>query len=666
MRILLVNPAFDEYSTGLSQSMRRSAQAKWSPFQVGIMPLGLATVAALTPTSIKVDVWDECVNGQITPEDLSAKDYDLIGVTGYINHAGRMHELGVMFRRQGLLTVVGGPGVSSEPDLFREYFDILFIGEAEYTWPQFITDYEQKTHNNLYRQVGKVDMAHSPAPAWNGIAAGSYMMGSVQTTRGCPFDCEFCDVIYIYGRATRHKPIARVLEEVSALEELGIERALICDDNFIGNRRYAKDLLKELRDLNRSFRRPMTFLTNVTLNVARDDEMLALLADANFGGVFVGIESPNLQSLKEMNKPQNYSVDMVSAVRKIHSYGIIVQSGMIVGFDNDDSSIFDHHFAFLQQTGVPVPMINLLKAPTGTRLWTRLHKESRVFKQDALRRTSNVEPLTNVIPRRMSMVALLEGYIGLVTRLRDWKNFEQRVQVLLAQVERPLHNGFRIELSKLVLLVIMLAKMDRDGRRTALRLLLYTLRHCRFMAERVMAAVAYQYQEVLRVPHLKGFIAEQVRQLKAGEMNLEPEQQVFTVPDDFRKSYPSLFPELYARVHGGLNDKARAEDALVEVTYDFLTRWGPSFRQFEDHHRTFLYELCDRTVASENSNGLTVGTALSGTSIEASLRGRPSSREQGRPQRDAPTNQNVRLRRLADDVLRCVEQDLRSIGSARN
>ena len=640
-KILLVNPAFDEYSTGLSQSMRKSAQARWSPFQVGIMPLGLATVAALTPNSIKVEVWDECVNGQITDEDLSGRDYDLIGVTGYINHAGRMHELGLMFRQHGFLTVVGGPGVSSEPDLFRDYFDILFIGEAEYTWPQFIVDYERKTHSNLYRQVGKVDMAHSPLPEWNGIAAGSYMMGTVQTTRGCPFDCEFCDVIYIYGRATRHKPIARVLEEVKALKELGIERALICDDNFIGNRRYAKDLLKELRDLNRSFRRPMTFLTNVTLNVARDEEMLALLAEANFGGVFVGIESPNVESLKEMNKPQNYSVDMISAVRKIHSYGMIVQSGMIVGFDNDDSTIFDHHFAFLQETGVPVPMINLLKAPTGTKLWTRLHKEGRVFKQDALRRTSNVEPLTNVIPHRMTMVALLEGYIGLVTRLRDWKNFEQRVHNLLSEVDRPPQGGFRIELNKLVLLVIMLAKMDRDGRRTALRLILYTLRRAPFMAERVMASVAYQYQEALRVPHLKLFIAEQIRQLKAGEMSLEPEQQVFTVPDDFRKSYPALFPELYVRVQGGLKDKARAEDALVEVTYDFLTRWGPSFRQFEDHHRTFLYELCDRTVASENSREPSVGAAPT-------------------------THTKAHLRRLADDVLRCVEQDLRSIGSARN
>jgi len=652
-RILLVNPAFDEYSTGLPQSLRKSVHAKWSPFQVGIMPLGLATVAALTPDSIQVDIWDEAVQGQISEESVCNKGYELIGVTGFINHAGRMQELGRMFRRCGLLTAVGGPGVSSEPELFRESFDILFIGEAEYTWPQFISDYEQKNFRSEYRQVAKVDMGHSPVPKWDKVAVSSYLLGTVQTTRGCPFDCEFCDVIYIYGRAARHKPVARVLEEVRTLKKLGVERLLFCDDNFIGNRRYAKDLLRELKTLNRSFRVPMSFLTNVTLNIARDEEMLALFADANFGGLFIGIESTNVESLKETNKPQNYSVDMVEAVRKIHSYGIIIQSGMILGFDHDDVTIFDKHFTFLQETGVPVPMINLLKAPTGTKLWTRLYKAGRVFQLDELRRTSNVEALTNVIPARMSMSQLLAGYISLVERLRDWKNFERRVRTLLSQVKRPPNLPFRVELNKLALLVVMLIEMDAEARRTALRLLPYTLRRFPFMVERVMAAVAYQYQEAQRVPHLKRFISNQIRQLESGEMSLEPDGKVFAVPDGFKKLYPAVFPDLYARVHEGLKDKWRTENALVEVTFDFLTRWGPSFRKFEEQHRTFLYELCDRTIASENSMFYTADGG----------RFKIFGMDQARPE---PNYTDVHLRRLADDVLRCVEQDLRSLGSVRN
>ena len=545
------------------------------------MPLGLATVAALTPDSIQVDIWDEAVQGQINEEYARGKDYDLIGVTGFINHAGRMNELGRMFRQCGLLTAVGGPGVSSEPELFREFFDILFIGEAEYTWPQFIADHERQKFRTEYRQVGKVDMAHSPVPRWDSVPVSSYLLGAVQTTRGCPFDCEFCDVIYIYGRAARHKPVARVLQEVRMLKKLGVERVLFSDDNFIGNRRYAKDLLRELKVLNNSFRVPMTFLTNVTLNIARDDEMLALFADANFGGLFIGIESTNVQSLKETNKPQNYSVDMIEAVRKVHSYGIIIQSGMILGFDHDDANIFDEHFTFLQETGVPVPMINLLKAPTGTKLWTRLHKAGRVFQRDEMRRTSNVESLTNVIPARMSMAQLLSGYISLVERLRDWKNFERRIHTLLSHVEHPPQLRFRVQLNKLVLLVVMLIQMDAQARRTTLRLLLYTLRRFPFMTERVMAAVAYQYQEAQRVPHLKRFIAEQLRQLESGEMSLKPDGRMFAVPDGFKQLYPAVFLELYARVHEGLLDKRRVENALVEVTFDFLTRWGSSFRQFE-------------------------------------------------------------------------------------
>lgn len=610
------------------------------------MPLGLATVAALTPNKIQVDIWDESVQGQMTEEDLAGADYDLIGVTGYINHAGRVNELGQMLRRLNILTAVGGPGVSSEPELFRPHFDILFIGEAEYTWPQFIADHERGEHRREYRQVGKVDMAHSPQPSWEAVATRSYLLGAVQTTRGCPFDCEFCDVIYIYGRQARHKPLERVLEEVRALERLGIERVLFCDDNFIGNRRYAKDLVRALGELNRTFRRPMAFITNVTLNIARDEEMLALFADSNFCGVFIGIESPNVESLREMNKPQNYSVDMMNAVRKIHSYGIIIQSGMIVGFDHDDRSIFEHHFMFLQESGVPVPMINLLKAPTGTKLWTRLQREGRVFQSEALRSTSNVEPLTNVLPRRMSMKELLSGYIDLVERIRDWRNFEARIQSLLEQVHRRPRVPFHLEPSKLLLLFVMLAKMNGEARWSALRVLLLTLRRAPFMVERVMAAVAYQYQEALRVPHLKRFVEGQITELDAGRMTFEREQVVFAVPDGFKKFYPQLFPELFARVHRGLNDKSRAEDALVEVTYDFLARWGPSFKEFEEHHRTFLHELCDRTVASENS------VARGGRRAENFVE-----------EKESRNQADHRLKRLADDVLRCVEQDLRSLGA---
>lgn len=615
---------------------------------MGIMPLGLATIAALTPAPIEVDIWDESIDGPLSGERLSGKAYDLAGVTGYVNHAGRVNELGRLFSRMGVMSAVGGPGVSSEPEHFRGQFDVLFIGEAEYTWPRFLADLERGAHRREYRQVDKVDMAHSPMPRWDHVAAGSYLLGSVQTTRGCPFDCEFCDVIYIYGRQARHKPVERVLEEVRALERLGIERLLFCDDNFIGNRRYAKELLQALIAVNASFRRPMAFFTNVTLNIANDERMLALMADAGFCGLFIGVESPNVASLVETNKPQNYSTDMVEAVKKVHAYGIVTQCGMIVGFDHDDATVFDQHFAFLQETGVPVPMVNLLKAPTGTRLWVRLHKEGRVFQNEALRQTSNVEPLTNVTPRQMPLAQLLAGYLDLVERLRDWARFEERVRRLVSQVRRRPVVRRRVDGSKVLLLALMIARMrgQAGARRATLRLLWHTLWRAPFMVERVMGAAAYQYQEALRVPRLKAFIAERIRQLTAGDTRPERERAVFFIPDGFRKAYPVVFPDLYRRVHQRLHDKSRVQDALVEVTSDFLTRWGRDFGRFEEHHRRFLEDICDRTIDAENGSW-------------------PGQRDEpGAQGAAAAATTEASLRRLAADVLRSVEQDLRSLDAA--
>ena len=176
-------------------------------------PLELATIAALTPDDIQVDVWDERVLGSICPSTRLARDYDLVAITGYLSDYRRVIELGDLFRARDVLAVVGGVGVTSAPQVFRGHFDVLFLGEAEYTWPQFIADFRAGCRRDQYRQVSKVDLANSPPPNWTGMAGfiKRYGMGAVQTTRGCPFDCEFCDVIYLYGRRPRQKAVGRVL-----------------------------------------------------------------------------------------------------------------------------------------------------------------------------------------------------------------------------------------------------------------------------------------------------------------------------------------------------------------------------------------------------------------------------------------------------------------------
>jgi radical SAM superfamily enzyme YgiQ (UPF0313 family) len=655
-RILLISPDFHPEHAKImaGMSLHGGAQRK-SPISTRqfMVPLGLASVAALTPGDIEVDIWDEGVDGLVDEQTRFGKDYDLVGVTGYENHTRRMLELGRLFRRLGIPVAVGGPAVSASPEHYRDHFDILFIGEAEYTWPKFIEEWRAGSHRREYRQVSKVDMSDSPLPRWDKVRTDRYFVGAVQTTRGCPFDCEFCDVIYIYGRQARHKSVGRVLEEIRALERLGTGAIFLCDDNFIGNPSYAKALLKELIPVNRSFRQPIDFFTQITLNVAKDEEMLEALSEAGFAGLFIGIETPNVESLKEANKPQNYRTDIVEDVKKIQSYGIPIRAGMIVGFDHDDTSIFHKQFEFLQEAAIATPFINTLKAPAGTKLWVRLHREGRVVEFDDQatapgdKETPGSEFSTNIIPKRMTRIELLAGYRDLIRQVRDWKNFETRIKTMISRVRHPPAEKVSLKLFLLALYVVLF-HVNRDARRVALRLMFYTLRHAPSMMKRVLRLTWNQYLDAVRLPMMLEGIDEQIRRETEEGQKLRPAATVFLVPDAFKKPYRAVFPELYQRVYLGLEDKSRIHDALTEVTYDFLTRWGPSFEEFGEHHRSFLYELCDRTLAKENGD-------VQAAAEKKLPAGMPDAKE-GLGEGQA----GVWVKRLSDEVLRVVEQDLRN------
>jgi radical SAM superfamily enzyme YgiQ (UPF0313 family) len=655
-KILLITPDFNPEETKVKDHSSRFTILKFLPQKAWMAPLGLATVAALTPDDIEVDVWDEAVHGMISDGTDFKKDYDFVGVTGYINHLWRVRELGKIFRRRGIPIAVGGPGVSSAPEHYRNHFDVLFIGESEHVWPQFTADLKAGRYRPEYRQVAKPDMAHSPLPRWDKVAPDMrhYLFGAVQTTRGCPFDCEFCDVIYIYGRQARHKSIDRVLEEVIAQERLGVERIFFCDDNFIGNPRYAKDLLRALIPLNNTFRRPIGFFTQITLNVAKDDELLELLADANFSGLFIGIETPNKESLVETNKPQNYKTDIVADVKKIQSYGLPITAGMIVGFDHDDPTIFERQLEFLQTACLAIPAVHMLKAPVGTKLWVRLHKEGRVlqFSEDLLIASSDIRAGTNIVPKLMTRRELMSGYLRLIEQVRDWRNFEARVKGMVSLIRRQP----KVKLPsvpwklKFGALKFVFFGLDKRARRSAIRTLLYTRRRAPFMSGKVVGMLARQYIEAAELPLLRESIAAQIRLESEEGFTLEFEPTVFFVPEAFKKPYKDIFPALYERVHAALIDKSRTHDALVEVIYDFLTRWGLTFTQFEEFHRAFLFEVCDRTVAKENNS-------LPG---EAGENAEPAEAPAGQTPSPSGGLAPVWLRRLADEVLRTVEQDLRS------
>src|SRR5262245_7443642 len=277
-KILLVGPGEEvSQKTQASWLLHNNEFVKKRAFT---SPLHIATIAALTPDGIEVDLWDEPVQGLIDEETEFANEYDLVGITGYGLHFNRAKAISKVFRDRNTPVAVGGPGVSSFPEMYRDHFDVLFIGEAEVTWPEFISDFLAGDYEREYKADALPDLGLSPVPRWDSIAEQmrtSYLTASVQVTRGCPFNCEFCDVWQLFGRKMRVKPVDRVLKEIVQLEKLGVDTILLCSDNFHGSPHYAKELVRALIPLNNSFPEPMQYRTEITITVARDDELLELM-----------------------------------------------------------------------------------------------------------------------------------------------------------------------------------------------------------------------------------------------------------------------------------------------------------------------------------------------------------------------------------------------------
>jgi hypothetical protein len=266
-----------------------------------------------------------------------------------------------------------------------------------------------------------------------------------------------------------------------------------------------------------------------------------------------------------------------------------VTAGLIVGFDHDDASIFDQQLEFSQEACIPMPTAHMLKAPLGTKLWVRFHKEGRVvhFEETGLRPLNDTRAWTNILPKLMTRQELMTGYLSLVERLRDWRNFETRVMGMLSLIQRQPQVKPRAASweQSMGVFKFVLEGMEPQARQCAIRLLRHTRQRAPFMVAKVIGLLARQYLEVAELPSLRELIEAQIRLESTEESRLRREPTVFFVPEAFKKPYRDLFPQLHEHVDQGLIDKSRTQDALVEVVYDFLTRWGLTFEQFGEHHR---------------------------------------------------------------------------------
>ena len=426
--------------------------------------LSMPTIAGLTPREHEIVLCDE----NVEPVDFDV-EADLIGVTGYIVHKERMLEIVAEFRKRGRFVVIGGPYASLCPEDLRGRCDVLFVDEAEETWPVFLQDFERGTWKSEYRPAEKPDLSISPVPRFDLLHVDRYHAMTIQFARGCPFQCEFCDIIVVYGRRPRAKRVEQVIAEIEECHRLGAKQVFVVDDNFIGNKKLAKELLREIGRWGRENGYPLDFNTEVSLNAAQDDELLALLRDANFTTVFVGIESPRVESLLETRKTQNTRGDLVESVRRIHAYGIQVQAGMIVGFDADDATIFEEQLRFIQDARIPVSMTGMLQAMPKTPLHDRVQREGRLIADS----TGDQFVFSNILPKQMTRRELYEGYRRLIADLYDFRNFHKRTLEFLLNRGTQVSRGLNLRRGDLQLLGrIVRETVLRAGPRRAL----FTLR----------------------------------------------------------------------------------------------------------------------------------------------------------------------------------------------
>ena len=397
-------------------------------------PLGLATLAALCPPHWQVTIVDE----NVEPLPL-APVADIIGIAGMAVQLPRQQELLGYYRSRGYYVVAGGSYASLCPERYTGLADTVISGEAEYIWPRFCADFEQGQPLSQYRETGTVDLADSPIPRFDLLKLDLYTTATVQFSRGCPYLCEFCDIIVMFGRRPRQKTPQQIGAELDRLRELGIRNVFFVDDNLIGNRKIAKDLLRFLKDYQSQHRYAFTFGTEASLNLAQDPKLMTLFRAANFGWVFIGIESPDEASLRETRKLQNVGRDPLVAVHQLQSQGIDVLAGFIVGFDNDSVETFERQYEFIMRSGIQAAMIGLLTALPRTPLHERLRLAGRLREHAA--EGDNTKLATNVVPLRMSYEELIAGYKRLYERLLTDGALAQRIINKHRSLRRPLSNG---------------------------------------------------------------------------------------------------------------------------------------------------------------------------------------------------------------------------------
>ena len=598
MRILLISPGAEDLNLMvLKEVPYLLADAFFAPH-------ACATVAALTPPGHDVVIHDEHLRGAVDTL-LGEERFDIIGLSVDANQVGRSLEIAELFQAMGRpgQLAVGGVGASHMSPRLYELADAIFLGEAEQTWPRYLEDLGQGRTQRIYRNMVRPDLAAAPAPRWDLIRDDipRYSSASVQTSRGCPHDCSFCDVIYTFGRRLRLKPVERVLVEVSRLQSMGVKLLYFADDNFAADRPYIKELLRRLAALNRTFETQLAFMTQVDITVAQDDELLQLMLDANLVEVQIGIESVDPVTLREMNKLQNIRPDPVAAVRKIQSYGIVVLAHMIVGMDSDGPEAFDGVEAFLREAGVVHHLCHPLMAPPGTRLWYQLKRAGRVIDPpEDVRDLMDVT--TNIVPARMSRVELMEGLAAhweRVTRPEHW------LARALAYLEGITHepsvkapnqpSPWRMRKEMASMTRHLLFHVPAGQRKAVGTLMKAAARKDRALIPRAIFAWTFYAMEEAQARIAAGWARRLAARERATPVATLPTD--VPIPEAVRDQAGDILRAAYLRVRPRVARKERLYRTVAGAVLDYLDRFGATFQELDETQRQALHASCDRILA---------------------------------------------------------------------
>lgn len=486
MNVLLIYPEFPDTFWSFKHSLEFVGKRSALP------PLGLLTIAAMLPPEWTPRLVDTNVRG-LTEKDLAWADCAFISAMVVQREAAR--RIVARCKKANLRVVAGGPLFNTEHEEF-DAVDHFVLNEAELTLPPFLNDLANGCPKRIYSSDEFADLRNSPVPRWDLLNLKRYASMSIQFSRGCPFDCDFCNVTALLGRRVRMKTSTQIIAELDSLYALGWRSdVFFVDDNFIGNKHFLKtDLLPALIDWRRD-KTGNVFFTEASINLADDEPLMKMMCDAGFDKVFIGIETPDDTCLTECRKLQNGNRDLVEDVKRIQRAGLQVQGGFIVGFDHDHPSIFQRQIDFIQKSGIVTAMVGLLQAPAGTRLYERMVKEGRLSSECS---GDNVDGTTNIVPA-MNMEVLKEGYRRILNHIYSPAPYYQRIRTFLKEYRTP-HVRGNVQFSHIVALVRSVFRLGLVGRERFhyWKLLFWTqFRRPRLLPEAVILAInGYHFRKV--------------------------------------------------------------------------------------------------------------------------------------------------------------------------